>query len=91
MLRYVYLNEHKDSLRLGELVEGVDPYTSHRWFDGWAHRQRQPRPPPPTARDPVAPAKSWLLRKGWRRHGLIHTNELPPAWLVGLQSAPPYS
>jgi len=81
VLRYVYLNEHTDAWRMGELVQGFDPYTSHRWFDGWARRKGQPRPSPPSARDPVAAPRSWLLRKGWRRHGLIRTDERPGAWL----------
>jgi len=80
VLRYVYLNEHKDAWRMGELVEGFDPYTSHRWFDGWARSEGHPRPPPRCAADPVAAPKSWLLRRGWRRHGLIRTDELPRAW-----------
>ncbi len=85
LLRYVYLNERKDCLREGELVDGLDPYTSHRWFDGWAHRRGKP-PPAPGGSDPVTPPRSWLLRKGWRRHGLIRHDELPAVWLQGLGS-----
>ena len=37
-------------------------------------------PPPlrtlPTSRE-VAPARTWLLQTGWRRHGLIHPAEIP--------------
>jgi hypothetical protein len=25
----------------------------------------------------VAPARSWLLRVGWRRHGLLDPSEVP--------------
>jgi REP element-mobilizing transposase RayT len=78
VLRYVYLNEHKDRAKRGKTLEGVDPYSSHCWFDGWAHLGRRQRPPPPAARDPVAEPRAWLLRKGWRRHGLIRTDEKAP-------------
>ena len=84
VLSYVLLNEHKDRARHGELVDGVDPYSSGRYFDGWANVR--PRPPP-TARacdcePPVAPARSWLLRTGWRRHGLLRTTERAPRTLA---------
>jgi len=53
-----------------------DPYSSARWFEGW-------RTPHPRAADggadppPVVPARSWLLRSGWRRHGLLDPREAP--------------
>ena len=56
----------------GLCVAGVDAYSSGPWFDGWARwafaTQRA---------FPCAPAKSWLLRLGWRRHGLLGVNETP--------------
>ncbi len=80
VLSYVLLNEHKDRARHGEIVEGVDPYSSGRYFDGWANIR--PRPPPATpaceSEPPVAPARSWLLQIGWRRHGLLRTTERAP-------------
>lgn len=51
-----------------------DPCSSALWFDGW----RNPcaaRPPPGPA--PVVPARSWLLRVGWRRHGNVAVTETP--------------
>ena len=69
MLRYVLLNDHKDSWAQGEYVEGIDPYSSGRWFDGWADGVRAP--PPNDAIPAVAPPKCWLLTTGWRRHGRI--------------------
>ncbi len=77
VLSYVYLNEHKDRANRGETMGGVDPFSSYRWFNGWACL-RGHRVPRPTARDPVTEARSWLLRKGWRRHGLIRTDEKAP-------------
>ena len=82
VLRYVYLNAHKDRAKRGKTLKGVDPYSSQHWFDGWAHLGRKARPPPPplqpAARDPVTAPRSWLLSKGWRRHGLIRTDEKAP-------------
>ncbi|MGH9200579.1 MAG: hypothetical protein ACRD2A_05010, partial [Vicinamibacterales bacterium] len=53
-------------------AEGVDTRSSGHWFDGWAE------PVPPATRTPaVAPAQTWLLRVGWRRHGLIRLSEGP--------------
>jgi REP element-mobilizing transposase RayT len=53
-------------------VDGIDPCSSARWFTGWQ------RPPPP---DPAPPPASrpltWLLRSGWKRHGLLRRSERP--------------
>src|SRR6185437_13876228 len=49
----------------------IDPCSSAAWFAGW-------RAPPPTTAigaRPVALARTWLARVGWRRHGLIGTDE----------------
>lgn len=52
----------------------VDPCSSARWFDGW----RPPGAgPPPAAPPPTVGPRTWLLRHGWRRHGLIGTAEVP--------------
>jgi REP element-mobilizing transposase RayT len=51
----------------------VDPCSSAAWFDGW----RGPIVVPPGAArsratgPPVASPHTWLLRVGWRRHGLL--------------------
>jgi len=79
VLSYVLLNEHKDRARQAELVRGIDEYSSGCFFDGWA--DVSPRPPLDGERaPPVTHARSWLLRLGWRRHGLLRTTEraLPP-------------
>ncbi len=76
VLCYVYLNAHKDRAKRGATMRGVDPYSSYRWFDGWAHLRC--RPPQPSARDPVTEPRSWLLRTGWRRYGLVRTDEKAP-------------
>jgi REP element-mobilizing transposase RayT len=56
----------------------VDPFSSADFFDGWM--DRQPRRPPwlvSGERVPIADARFWLLRLGWRRHGLIRPTEIP--------------
>lgn len=64
-LVYVLQNARHHGLRL----MGVDPYSSGPWFDGW--RQGIVL----ASRGPGAPARTWLLREGWRRHGLIGIQE----------------
>jgi REP element-mobilizing transposase RayT len=67
-IRYVLFNFRKhrpaDSRR-------IDPCSSAPWFDGF-------REPVPRALDPPtwSPA-TWLLRTGWRRHGLLDLDERP--------------
>jgi REP element-mobilizing transposase RayT len=51
---------------------GLDPRSSAAWFSGW--RNAKPTPP---ASSPVATARTWLARWGWRRHGLIDVREGP--------------
>jgi putative transposase len=51
-----------------------DPRSSAFWFDGWG------RPPPKIEDEPiVAKGRTWLLRMGWRRHGLLRPGERPAA------------
>jgi hypothetical protein len=76
VLSYVYLNLHKDKARRRIRVLSVDSCTSRTWFDGWRHRGSAADDP--STRDPVARPKSWLLRKGRRKHGLIRLNERWP-------------
>jgi hypothetical protein len=52
----------------------TDRFSSARFFDGWKGR---PPPPPPGPDDPVAPARTLLLKRLWRRHGLIPTDHIP--------------
>jgi hypothetical protein len=67
-LAYVLLNSRKHACSSGV---AIDPASSGRWFDGWMN------PIPSAPRPAVARAQTWLLRAGWRRHGLIHSNEVP--------------
>ena len=80
LLAYVLLNAHKDYARSGQRLIGFDPCSSGRFFDGWADPPN--RAPPPTEGEQeqplVAKPESWLLRTGWRRFGLIRTDERAP-------------
>ena len=70
-LRYVLLNARKHGVHL----DGIDPASSGRWFSGW--KGGSGRVFDPGDRREVAPARSWLLRKGWRRIGLIDVEAVP--------------
>ena len=66
-LVYVLQNARHHGLRL----MGVDPYSSGPWFDGWRQGIVLADDGPGTR------ARTWLLREGWRRHGLIGIQESP--------------
>jgi REP element-mobilizing transposase RayT len=58
----------------------LDPASSARWFDGWKQAWKARLRPPdeePGAPREVAAAHTWLLRVGWRRHGLVDPCEVP--------------
>jgi REP element-mobilizing transposase RayT len=75
-LAYVLLNHRKHARHAPRAALG-DPASSGRWFDGWS-TSPCPRARANAQRDPpVAPPRTWLLRLGWRRHGLIDPREVP--------------
>ena len=57
----------------------VDPYSSAVSFDGWRDLgvASSEMFPAYYARLPVWKPRTWLLRTGWRRHGLIRPTEVP--------------
>jgi REP element-mobilizing transposase RayT len=63
-LRYVLNNARKHGAWSSRTRP--DPLSSSAWFDGWCERSPEPAESSPTAR-----AHTWLLRVGWRFHGLI--------------------
>jgi REP element-mobilizing transposase RayT len=77
-LAYVLLNARKHfAQRFGFAPPvKVDEASSGPWFSGWTRSVHllSSREPPP-----VAPPRSWMLRLGWRRHGLIDPAEVPGA------------
>ncbi len=92
-LRYVLNNARHHAAARGERLSPywVDPCSSGPWFDGWAREIRNREPwmtelraqPPPNARATV-----WLLRVGWRRHGLLQFDEVPAGAGRGRAEAP---
>jgi len=73
-LAYVLLNARHHARRLANALL-IDPASSGRWFDGW--RRQVAGGGRATTVTPVVPARTWLLRTGWRRHGLIDPDEIP--------------
>ena len=76
-LAYVLLNARRHGWkRTGTAPPPrIDEASSGRWFDGWRPGQGAPSREPP----PVSRPHTWLLRLGWRRHGLIDPGEIPGA------------
>ncbi len=77
-LAYVLLNHRSHLTRHGgrELAEGHDPYSSAAAFDGWKDVDGEGECSPAPSTITSAP-EGWLLRVGWRRHGLISPDEVP--------------
>jgi REP element-mobilizing transposase RayT len=74
-LLYVLANARKHARETGRSLprRWVDPYSSARQFEGW----RQPVRLEPGV---VVPAKSWVLRGGWRRRaGKLDAHAIPAA------------
>ena len=63
-LAYVLGNARKHGVKL---LDAVDPFSSAPWFDGWSDRSSVHE----SRAAPVARARTWLLRIGWQRHGLL--------------------
>ncbi len=72
-IAYVLHNARKHGAKLA----GIDPHSSGPAFNGRAptrlHRAAAREP----TTIPVVPAHSWLLARGWRKHGLIGIDEVP--------------
>jgi REP element-mobilizing transposase RayT len=77
-LRYILNNARRHAKKEGvELARDfVDPISSCFVFDGW---KNFPRDPESYGFDPpVLPrASTWLLRVGWRKHGLLDVRRAP--------------
>ena len=85
-LAYVLLNARRHLAKRRHLSRTLrttlDPASSARWFDGWRAQIGVDLSEPIDPRE-VARARTWLLRVGWRRHGLVDPAEIP-------QQAPAY-
>jgi hypothetical protein len=75
-LCYVLQNFRKHEASSGRklAMRWLDPCSSGAAFDGW--RAGLPSGTP-TLELGLLPARTWLLRAGWRRHGLIDIDEVP--------------
>ncbi len=58
----------------GPALRAVDLRSSAPWFTGWRDR---PAMPPAGIESPVVAPRTWLLQRGWSRHGLIAFGEVP--------------
>ena len=58
----------------------LDEMSFGAWFDGW---HEVPPPDPPDRHPEVARPRTWVLRKGWRRHRLIDPSEVPGGPAIG--------
>jgi REP-associated tyrosine transposase len=81
-LAYVLLNARRHLAKRRHVSRvapaHVDGASSGRWFDGWRPEVAS-RIPNETGAPEVARARTWLLRVGWRRHGLVDPGEVPGA------------
>ena len=79
-LAYVLLNARRHLAKQRRAARAaavpLDPASSARWFDGWRWEVAS-RAPESTATREVAGPRTWLLRIGWRRHGLVDPAEVP--------------
>jgi hypothetical protein len=87
-LAYVLNNwrKHKEDRTDFTRTWRVDPYSSGAVFDGWKEREGALTFWP--LRETYLPLvtylpRTWLLREGWRRHGLIRFGEVPSANQLG--------
>jgi len=71
-LAYVLLAGRREATR----THSLDPASSARWFDGW-RPEVVSRFPRASGTSEVAGAHTWLLKTGWRRHGLVDPSEVP--------------
>ncbi len=82
VLCYVLNNwrHHGEHARLKTRDWKIDPYSSALAFPDWKEREASPilyRPPPNYLALVTWRPRTWLLREGWKRHGLISIHEIP--------------
>jgi REP element-mobilizing transposase RayT len=78
-LAYVLLNARRHLLKrrsASAASRALDPASSARWFAGW-QPELVSRIAEAPARCEVSRPRTWLLRVGWRRHGLVDPGEAP--------------
>jgi hypothetical protein len=70
---YVLMNRQKHASKAMANALRLDPCSSASLFDGW----KVPPSLAPPRESPTEPPTTWLLRLGWKRHGLIGLDERP--------------
>ncbi len=77
-LCYVLQNARHHREQLPAWANGIDPYSSAYYFDGWDDQTFcQGLSPPDGERPPVAKPHTWFLTVGWQHHGLLGIHEVP--------------
>jgi putative transposase len=78
-LRYVLLNRKHHAAMQRFFAGWIDPFSSAPWFRGWAApiRINVVTSELVGLEPPTKPAKTWLLRVGWRRAGPISYDDRP--------------
>ena len=73
-LRYVLQNirKHYDHIISQSRPDG---YSSGPWFEGWKDFKHDGKWI--CSEGPVARARTWLLKKGWRKHGRLSLRDVP--------------
>jgi hypothetical protein len=88
-LCYVLNNFRKHEAQSGRklAVRWIDPCSSAIAFDGWCGGHVGTRVELDLG---TLPPRTWLLSKGWRKHGLIDRDEIPGGgWASASSTAPP--
>jgi len=70
------INNYKKHYGIHDGRMTIDVCSSARWFTGWSEPRSASSVDGPR---PTEEAKSFLLKTGWRKHGLIHPSEAPRA------------
>jgi REP element-mobilizing transposase RayT len=88
VLVYVFGNarHHAAMGRMVTVPAALDTFTSAPWFDGF--REHVTIRGLETIERPTTDARSWLLRTGWRRHGLLDLHEVPSTPRAAQKLAP---
>jgi len=82
-VRHALVYVLNNALEHGVSFTGIDPFSSGRWFDGWKGRKGRRLDEAQARLVPVAEPRTWLLRTGWRKHGLLRVGEAPATTLRG--------
>lgn len=72
----VYVLQNARKYARGRVASALDAFASGYWFDGW---RKRPRVDVEVPECPTSAPRTWLLAKGWRRHGLVGLSEIPAA------------